>query len=172
MNHEAALRKRLGSYWKIELSCAFLVPVAAVMRAPSSEWRESLALGAAILPVSVLLLIGGLYWRGVLKKAQGDRRSYKAVLRAADQAERPLIAAMIVGLITTVVALIFHGWTGPVIAALILVALAGLEFVNYYRIQLQNFDNIADLKRFAHTRRFRRSHLARDLEAFRRRPTI
>jgi hypothetical protein len=172
VNHEAALRKRLGSYWKIELSCAFLVPIAAVMRAPSSEWWESLALGAAILPVSVLLVIGGLYWRSVLKKAQGDRRPFKAVLRAAHQAERPLIAAMIVSVAATVMAFASHGWTGPVIAASILVALACLEFVNYYRVQLQNFDNLADLKRLVRTRRFRRAHLARDLEIYRRRRPI
>jgi fatty acid desaturase len=169
VNREAALRKRLGSYWKIELSCAVLVPAAALMRAPPSEWREAVAMGAAILPVSILLVLGGLYWRAVYRKAEGHKDAVARVLRAADAAERPVILLLMVAAVALAVAYAAYGWTPPVIAAAVLTVLAGLEYVNYYRVQLQNFDNPADIKRLLRTRRFRRAHLARDLESFRKR---
>jgi fatty acid desaturase len=126
-------------------------------------------LGAAILPVSILLVIGGLYWRAVYRKAEGDKDAVARVLRAADAAERPVILLLMVAAVALAVAYAAYGWTPPVIAAAVLTVLAGLEYVNYYRVQLQNFDNPADIKRLLRTRRFRRAHLARDLESFRKR---
>lgn len=41
--------------------------------------------------------------------------------------------------------------------------LAGLEFVNYYVVQLQHFDNAADWQRLRSGRGFREAHLARAL---------
>ncbi len=169
MNREAALRKRLGPYWKIELACALLVPAAALIRAPPSELRDSVALGAAIVPVSILLVIGGLYWRAVYRRAKGEKDAVARVLRAADVAERPVLLLLIVAVVAFAVAHTAHGWTPPVIAAAILTTLAGLEYVNYYRVQLQNFDYVPDIKRLLKTRRLRRAHLARDLDAYRKR---
>jgi hypothetical protein len=65
------------------------------------------------------------------------------------------------------VALVANGWSGAVIAALACSALGSLEYVNYYRVQLQHFDNLADFKRLLGGRGFRKAHLARDLAAFR-----
>lgn len=51
----------------------------------------------------------------------------------------------------------------PDLVALGLAVLAGLEYVNYYHVQLQHFDNAADIKRLLSGRGFRPAHLARAL---------
>lgn len=60
------------------------------------------------------------------------------------------------------------GWTWPVIGAAILTLLAALEYVNYYHRQLQHFDRSSDFKRLITGGGFRRSHMARNLTAYRR----
>jgi hypothetical protein len=49
----------------------------------------------------------------------------------------------------------------------VLTVLAMLEYINYYHRQLQHFDNAADLKRLLSGKGFKRSHMARELAAFR-----
>ena len=44
-------------------------------------------------------------------------------------------------------------------------ALAALEYVNYYKFQVQHFDNWADFKRLMTGRGFRKAHMARDIAA-------
>jgi hypothetical protein len=51
------------------------------------------------------------------------------------------------------------------IAATACAALAALEYVNYYHRQLQHFDSWADFKRLLAGKGFRKSWMARDLEA-------
>jgi hypothetical protein len=51
------------------------------------------------------------------------------------------------------------------IAATACAVLAALEYVNYYHRQLQHFDNWADFKRLIAGKGFRKSWMARDLDA-------
>jgi hypothetical protein len=53
------------------------------------------------------------------------------------------------------------------VVSLLLALLAILEYVNYYRVQLQHFDHAADFKRLVTGRGFRRSHLAKAIAAYR-----
>ena len=59
------------------------------------------------------------------------------------------------------------GLTTSVSAAAALSLLASLEYVNYFHVQLQHFDNRADFQRLGTRRRFRRSHLAKDIARWR-----
>jgi hypothetical protein len=66
-------------------------------------------------------------------------------------------------------ALLSGSWTAQRIAAVSLMTLAALEYVNYYKIQLQHFDNWADFSRLIRGRGFRKSHMARDIALWRAR---
>lgn len=52
------------------------------------------------------------------------------------------------------------------IVASVAATLAALEYVNYYRRQLQHFDHAADFRRLKEGRGFRKSQLRSDLERF------
>jgi len=60
----AALRRRLSSYWRMEIAGAVLVPAIALWFGFPQDAIAAATLGVAILAVSLLLVIGGLYWRG------------------------------------------------------------------------------------------------------------
>jgi hypothetical protein len=49
-----------------------------------------------------------------------------------------------------------------------LLLLAVLEYINYYHVQLQHFDHAPDWQRLVSGRGFRRSHLAREIERWKR----
>jgi hypothetical protein len=61
-----------------------------------------------------------------------------------------------------------RGFTWPLAAAAVLNLLAVLEYANYYHRQIQHFDRWSDFKRLVTTRRLRRSHMSRALEAHRK----
>jgi hypothetical protein len=54
------------------------------------------------------------------------------------------------------------------VAPALLLLLAVLEYVNYYHVQLQHFDHAPDWQRLIAGRGFRRSHLAREIERWKR----
>ena len=128
------------------------------------------ALLSAIAATACFLVVGALYWRGVDQrlKGLGDGALVQA-LAVADRLERPGLVATGAAIIVSLAAIALDGLSRTSIAAALLTLLAALEYVNYYRRQLQYFDNFADLKRLLSTGRLRRAHLARDLEAFRAR---
>jgi membrane protein YdbS with pleckstrin-like domain len=86
----------------------------------------------------------------------------------ADRLEIPLL--LITGAALPMLAFAIHkgGWSWSVTGAAILTLLAALEYVNYYHRQLQHFDRSSDFKRLMTGGGFRRSHMARDLAAYRR----
>jgi NaMN:DMB phosphoribosyltransferase len=129
----------------------------------------AVAISLAMIASAGLLVVGALYWRGVDGRLKGlGRASLKQALAVADRAETPMLAATGLAIAASLAAVLIDGFTATSIAAALLTLLAVLEFVNYYRVQLQYFDNLADLKRLA-TRKLKRAHLARDLAHFRRR---
>ena len=163
-------RKRLRNfrnYATMEALNVVLVPAIALYLGWPSSAAEAVAMVLAILPTSGLLLVGTVYWNAVDRRLKGDRRPLERACAMAHRAERPLLALIVAAAIATVAAFAMRGWSATVIAALVLTLLAVLEYVNYYKVQLQHFDNLADLRRLF-TGRFRRSHFARDLAAYRR----
>ena len=59
------------------------------------------------------------------------------------------------------------GWTPSAVVALCCALLAVLEYINYYVVQLQHFDNAADWRRLWTGGGFRKSHLARAIFKYR-----
>jgi hypothetical protein len=90
-------------------------------------------------------------------------------LRIADCAEWPVILLLAAAWAAGAIGFAANGMSRPVIAALACSALGTLEYVNYFKLQLQNFDHAPDLKRLLAGKGFRRAHLGRDLAAYRRR---
>ena len=85
-----------------------------------------------------------------------------------DAAEKACVLLTAGAVVAAGVALLEHGFDAAAIATLVLTALAVLEYVNYYKIQLQHFDHAPDFKRVMQGRGFRKAHMARELEAWRR----
>jgi hypothetical protein len=167
-----ALHRRLGPYWKMEMGCAVIIPCVVLAKAFPRTPSEVAAVALSLLGASLLLLLGGAYWFGVLQKAKGEPSAHRTVMRIADRAEWPVVLLLAAAWIATAIAFAGNGMSPPVIAALGCSALATLEYVNYFKVQLQNFDHAPDLKRLLSGRGFRRAHLGRDLAALRRAPLI
>ena len=129
----------------------------------------AIALISSMVATAIFLVVGALYWRGVDRRLKGlGQSALQQALAAADRLERPGLVATLTAIFATFSAVVTDGFTATSIAAALLTFLAALEYVNYYRHQLQYFDNLADLKRLLTTGRLRRAHLARDLEDYRR----
>jgi hypothetical protein len=60
------------------------------------------------------------------------------------------------------------GLSTQLVAPAVLLLLAVLEYVNYYHVQLQHFDHAPDWQRLVSGRGFRRSHLAREIDRWKR----
>ncbi len=161
------IRRRLRSYWKMEAGCAFMIPATVLWLWPPRSLTEAVPLVLALLPAVLLLLLGASYWRAALKRTEGDPVPLSRIVRIADRVDRPAQLLVIAAALAAGIAAVTHGWTPPIIAAAACAALAGLEYVNYYRAQIQNFDHGPDLKRLIARRRLRRAHLARDLASYR-----
>jgi hypothetical protein len=151
----------------MEAGCAVLIPAVVLWLWPPSAPAEAIAVTLALLPAALLLLLGASYWRAALKRAEGDPATLARVVRIADRFERPAQLLVFVAALAAAIAAIVRGWTPPVIAAAVCAGLAALEYVNYYRVQIQNFDHGPDLKRLMARRSLRRAHLARDLANYR-----
>jgi O-antigen/teichoic acid export membrane protein len=131
---------------------------------------ELVALLLASAAVACFLLVGALYWRGPDRRFRSaDRTALSGSLGVADRAEKPGLVLIALAVVACAVALALQAWSTAVVAASILSLLAAVEYVNYYRRQLQHFDNAADFKRLLTGGGLKPSHMARDLAAFRRR---
>jgi hypothetical protein len=152
----------------MELLNALTVPGLAVWIGWPRDAIAALLLAAALLPTVALLVIGGLYWRGVAHRTRERSRALPAALKLANRSERSLVALTALALAATFALLLREGASRTMLAAAVSTLLAVLEYVNYYRVQLQHFDNARDLKRLLRGRGFRLAHMARDLAAYRR----
>jgi hypothetical protein len=161
------VQDRLRSYWKMEAGCAFLILATLLWLWPPTAIIEAVPLGLALLPAVLLLLLGASYWRAALKRAEGDPAPFTRIVRIADRVELPALLLVIVAALAVGIAAVTRGWTPPIVAAAACAGLAALEYVNYYRVLIQNFDHGPDLRRLIAGRRLRRAHLARDLASYR-----
>jgi hypothetical protein len=163
--------RRLSWYWPMEAANVVLVPAAALGVVLWAGERVPPALIYAIYPNVALLAIGALYWRAALRRMQGDPKPMAYWLGWFAGLQRFVVVFLCLAIGATLVDVVNGdgSWTIGRIATWVLVALAVAEYVNYYHIQLQHFDNAADLKRLFAGRGFRASHMARDLAAYRKR---
>ena len=155
----------------MEVANAVFIPSAMLLVAISEDTRIGLLSGIAIIPMSVLLLLGGFYWRGKMLKMQGRPTPLRRVLAWADRLQWILLVLVIAASIAVAAA-----WVSPAISAsladricaTIAAVLAGLEYINYYHRQLQHFDHFADLKKLFSGQGFRPAQMAVDLKRFRK----
>jgi hypothetical protein len=165
---KAALIRRLRMYWQVEAGNVVMVPgvaMAAVhIYGGKIGWPTILAASAC----AALLVIGALAWRMELANVQGKPQvaQYWTPILARLQAPMLLLSLSACGAVVWRLATWADLWSPDAIAAAVLATLAALEYVNYYHVQLQHFDNAADFKRLVSGKGFRRAHLARAIDAW------
>lgn len=163
MEGRRGLVKRFGSYWRVEVANAGILPVAAVV---ITRGNVSPATVIALVPMCALLIVGGLYWRAKLLRLTGDPQPLGRLLLWAERL-RPVFAfGVAAGVVAAALAWVESPLAKGVPDRLIASGAAALgvaEYVNYYHRQLQHFDRWSDFRRLVAGRGFRRSHLARDL---------
>ena len=154
----------------MEAANVLLVPGLALALGWPTTAIGAVALLSAMIATACFLIVGAAYWRGVDRRLKGlGERPLENGLAIADRLERPGLFATGAAIVATLAAIALDGITPTSIAAGALSLLAVLEYVNYYRLQLQYFDNMADLKRLLGTGRLKPAHLARDLADYRSR---
>lgn len=168
---ENPVTRRLRAYWQMEAANVLFVPVFAIGLVFWAGGTLTPALVIAAMACAALLVVGAIYWRAVLRQLEGSPGALASWIPRLAAVEAPMLVLAVVAAIATGAefALAGGGWTPARIAAASLTALAVLEYVNYYRVQLQHFDNWADFKRLVTGRGLRQSHMARDIQAWRRR---
>ena len=160
--------RNFRSYAAMEALNIVLVPGAALLLAPPGNWAEILAMGLAMAACAGFLLVGAAYWAGLDQRLTSSNRSVLTkALALADRLEIPLLLITGAALPMLAFAIYKGGWSWSVTGAAMLTLLAALEYVNYYHRQLQHFDRSSDFKRLVTGGGFRRSHMARDLAAYR-----
>ena len=163
------LAKRLRQYWQLEAVNIVLLPVAAVLMVVTAGGAPDLVLAFACLVNGVLLAIGACYWRIVLYRVEGDGRPFARWLPRLAAAEPfAAVLTLLAVLVTGYEVLMGQGgWTASRIAATAITTLAVLEYVNYYRLQLQYFDHAPDFMALLKRRTLKQAHLARDIAEWR-----
>lgn len=161
--------RNFRSYAAMEALNIVLVPGAALLLAPPGNWAEIFAMGLAMAACAGFLLVGAAYWAGLDQRLTTTNRSAMTKAMAlAHRLEIPLLLITGAALPMLAFAIYNGGWSWSVTGAAMLTLLAALEYVNYYHRQLQHFDRSSDFKRLMTGGGFRRSHMARDLAAYRR----
>ena len=141
------------------------------MRKYTREFRESaVRLVLSGLPRSFLLVIRTVVLRMMLRAARGEEN--------ATAGRIPLPAGMrwpAIGLcVAAAVAVGSEGLRGSpkpspqYVAPALMLLLAVLEYLNYDHVQLPRFDHAPDGRRLVSGRGLRRSHLAREIERWKR----
>lgn len=167
MSREKLIR-RLGPYWQMEAGNAVLVPGAAfgliLYFGGTIGWPTVLAAVAC----AALLVVGALAWRMELANLQNKPQVARYWTPILARLHGPMLLLTLAACGVAVWRLATWGdlWGPDAIAAAVLAALALLEYVNYYHVQLQHFDNAADFKRLLAGKGFRRAHLARAIDAW------
>lgn len=162
-----ALLMRLEPYWMMEAANVFFVPLFVLF---ATGGRIGLITLAALAPVTALLVIGAAYWRGKVLQLKGKQPNLAPLIKQIAAWKGPVQVLTLAGCAAALVGWITPNWsagTPDQIAASACAVLAVLEYVNYYHRQLQHFDNWADFKRLLAGKGFRKSWIARDIDALR-----
>lgn len=175
MSAKAQLKTRLSSYWKLEVGNAALVPGAMAYFCYVFWNPIGWVSLVCFVPMILLLVIGGLYWRGKYHQLGGRQDSLNAALKLAHVCEIPLVIAL---MLQTILMIVIWSPTAPSshpsdrVMATIALSLAVLEHINYYHRQLQHFDNGADFRRLLSGKGFRRAQMHVDLKRWRARRRV
>jgi hypothetical protein len=161
---DRALARRLDLYWKLELANAGFLPAVTLFLLQPRTALEWLGASLGTLACSALLLLGGYYWKASLARLHGDPEPMTRLLPIAARLKAPLLVLTAINAVAAALILSETGLSRAGWGILAFALLAVLEYVNYYHIQLQNFDHLPDLKRLFRTGRLRQAHLARDLD--------
>lgn len=170
IKHRAqSLSRGLGPYWKMERACAFIFPPLAFALVRPGSLIAASVLTLALVACCSILWVGAAYWRAVWARLALGETSMDATLSMAQRWKPFCFATTILSLAVSIANILSTGTGVSSIVALGFSALAVLEYVNYYHIQLQNFDHGPTFRRFLTRRTFPPAHLAKDLKAFRER---
>lgn len=167
--------RRLTGYWKMEAANVLVLPAAALlwliwMEVPARALVDP-ALILSIVACATLLALGALYWRAALHRALGRRSTMQQLVPVLAALQAPCLWACIAVVAALPVSVLLGGagWQPVHTASAVVGGLAVLEYVNYYRIQLNHFDNAADWRRLLAGRGFQPAHMARDIARWRAR---
>jgi putative effector of murein hydrolase LrgA (UPF0299 family) len=167
----SALEKRLSMYWQMEAMNVALVPAAVLICAISLGDQIRWPLLVCLAANAVLLVIGACYWRIEYLRLRGQQEPYDTWLPRLAAAEPAAVVSTGLALISCVVDVLsmggVSGATSWLTAGMALLAL--LEYVNYYRWQLQYFDHLPDFRALVKRRRLKRAHMARAIKRLRSR---
>lgn len=160
--------KRLKTYWQLEAANVLLLPAMVLFIVWGSGGTPDLTLAVALLANMVLLVIGACYWRIALLRIQGDTRPFERWLPRLAAAEPAALALTVLTVAVTAYDLATgDGWSPQRIASVAMTTLAVLEYVNYYRVQLQYFDHAPDFAGLLKRKTLKRAHMARDIAEWR-----
>lgn len=166
------LLKRLKPYWMMEGANVVLIPLIAwFLITVVAKGQITIAVIAAMLATSFLLVVGTFAWKMVVDGLEGNSTSEEQWTPWLDLARWPAMLLTILALIATVVEAIstLPRFSASLIGASLLCLLAILEFVNYYHVQLQHFDHAEDFQRLLSGKGFRQSHLSKSIRDYRQR---
>jgi hypothetical protein len=159
------LISRLSGYWKMEAANVLLLPLMAWGLVRANDDTISPWVVLAMLGCSGLLIIGAAAWRMELAHMQGEPALAARLISWLGPSKPLGIALAAIGGVAAIAERISDAaFTPSAIAALVLGALAVLEYINYYVAQLQHFDHAADFKRLITGKGFRKPHLGRAVE--------
>jgi hypothetical protein len=164
------LLKRLKPYWMMEGANVVLVPfIAWFLITVFAKGQITIAVLAAMLATSFLLVVGTFAWKMVVDGLEGNPKSEEQWTPWLDIARWPALILTILAVITTVAEAIstLPRVSASLVGASLLCLLAILEFVNYYHFQLQHFDHAEDFQRLLSGKGFRRSHLSKSIRTYR-----
>ena len=167
----SALEMRLSKYWQLEAINVVLLPVAVVVSVISLGDLVRWPLQVCLAANSVLLVIGACYWRIEYLRLRGQPEPYAAWLPRLAAVEPLGFGVALLAVVSFIAeGALSRGAFGPAFwftAGMALLAV--LEYVNYYRWQLQYFDHLPDFKALVKRRRLKRAHMARAIKRWRAR---
>jgi arginine exporter protein ArgO len=165
------LLKRLNLYWKLEASNILLVPAMAFGLVLFAKAQLSISMFITAAATSFLLWIGTIAWYIVFHELNNNPKPKQKWIPTLAKLQWPSLALVVVAIISVFCEafkiLPSTSSNASLIAASILAVLALLEYINYYHFQLQHFDHAPDFLRLISGRGFRKSHLAKQIAAFR-----
>ena len=161
------LRRHLTKYWKMEAGNVLLMPAMGCAMLWSGNVTPDSAAIAGMAACSLLLIIGAAAWRMALAGVEGDTALAEKLTAVCARAEWASLAVLLVATVMATASVVEGGWRPNSFAAAGFTLLGWLEYVNYYHVQLQNFDSIIDLKRLQAGRGLRRAHLGRAVRLWR-----
>ncbi len=157
-----------GSYANLEAFNALLIPAVATYFGWPTDRSGAILLVVANAALVIGLIVGAAYWWGVAARLRRRPAPMARALRLADVAQRPMLLLTLIAAAGCAWQLADDGVTLTTIVSFVVTILAALEYINYYHVQLQHFDNVRDFRKLLRGGGFRRAHLARDLTLFRR----